>query len=715
MDQRLLEDFAEIASDWFWEMDENLRFSYFSDRFEGTTGLNPALLLGKRRDELDTVRDNFSDWKGHLDDLAAHRPFKDFTYRITLQSGESRWMRTSGQPQFDSDGRFRGYRGVATDVTRAHTTSLELERQNRELRVKEATLEQVERMASIGAWEFDTATRQLRWSDEIYKIYEISRDIPVDPEMALRSFPEKEATVMRGKLIDLIKNGGRFDEVLPFTGAIGTKRWVRWISETDRVDGRATRVFGIFQDVTQERERASVIKRLAQTDALTGLANRAVFQDVLKSFYRGSSGGSGFFTLFLIDIDHFKQVNDFYGHDAGDKVLRFAARQLAVIFTEDAVIARLGGDELAVIQPVADRSGDVLAWGEKIRAAFDVPVNFRGDSIDLSVSVGIALGPEHGSSEQEIMRSADLALYRSKRLGRDRCTLFEAGLTQELNERSKILNDFRAAASRNRIMPHYQPIVDLETRRHLGFEALTRWDHPQRGMLLPGAFACVFEDTKTARLVTRVMMTSVAEHVSTWLENGLEIGRISLNLCLADLRDDSFVDTFFSMLDRYALPADRFGVEITENVILGDREEAVVERINMLSQAGVEIALDDFGTGFASITQLQILPVDIVKIDRRFVCKPDLSAQDLAVLKSIIELGNALSYSTVAEGVETEDKCRFLALMGFHRAQGHLFGRPMPHDGVPAYMLANLAASARGDSGSDGAELSLAASGGQGA
>jgi len=704
MTRRLLEDFSEIASDWFWETDENLRFSYFSDRFEKVTGMDPAQVLGRRREELKTVRDNPVAWRTHLENLDAHRPFRDFIYRLVRpEDGVTLWIRTNGQPVFDETGGFAGYRGVATDVTRAHENAAKLEKQNRDLLVKKATLEQVERMASIGAWDMDLSSNTMRWSQEIYRILDLPRHSVPSIGLARQAFPAKTYNKIRKALIRILRKGGQVEKTLKLVTTANNRKWVRWIAEADTIDGHATRVFGIIQDVTQERERSAEMRRLAHTDTLTGLSNRTAFQNVLKSLTGADRTEAEPFTLFLIDVDHFKHVNDFYGHDAGDEVLRFAARQLKALCGDDALIARLGGDELAVIKPQKMPDGDHVLWAEKIRDALLSPIVFNGNSIEISVSVGIAIRPEHGSTGQDIMCAADLALYHSKRCGRDQATVYDNTLTIELNERSQTLTEFRAAVCEKRIVPFYQPIVDMATGRHLGFEALLRWRHPSRGLLAPGAFACVLEEARCARIVTRTMLAAVAKDLLIWREHQLPVGKISLNLTSSDLRDDSFIDMFFPLLDETGLAAEQFIVEVTENVIFGDREKTIINRIEALSRAGVEIALDDFGTGFASLTHLQVLPVDIVKIDKTFVLKPTLSPQDIAILKAVIELGHALGFSTVAEGIEREEHFTLLKSMGCDRGQGYLFAKPMPGEDVPAYLLGNFVATGGHGSRPEGA------------
>lgn len=699
MKDRLLEDFADIASDWFWETGEDLRFTYFSSRFQAMSGIAPKHLLGRRRDELETVRNNFDDWKSHIEDLEARRPFQDFLYRTPRKDGSVMWVRTSGRPIFDEAGSFKGYRGVASNMSAAHETAEMLEKQNQELSVKEAIFEQVQRMASIGAWSIVVETGEMDWSEEIYKIFDLPTDQAPTLSGARGAFSGPARKDMLRQFFKVARQGGRIENSAPFVTGAGRKKWIQWIAEADTAVGPAKRIFGTFQDVTEDRERSAVMKRLAHTDSLTGLANRTMFQKTLKSFYDGKRNNPVPFLLFLIDIDHFKHVNDFHGHDAGDMVLRFAARQLLTLFGEDSTVARLGGDELAVICPQKsdlNASGAVSdetdMWAQKIKRAFGKSLIFHGNSIELSVSVGIAIGRKHGCNEMAIMRAADLALYRSKRCGRDRATVYEESLSVELNERSQTLGDFRKAAAKKHIMPYYQPIVDLATGKHLGFEALLRWDHPSRGLLAPGAFECVFEDTRSAQMLTNSMVQAIADDLSIWDAHQLSVGKISLNLSGADLRDDQFIDLLFSILERTGLKPDRFVLEVTENVIFGDKEADVVERINRLSETGVEIALDDFGTGFASLTHLQVLPVDIVKIDKSFILKPDLSAQDLAILKAIIDLGSTLGFSTVAEGIEQDHHCKLLRLMGCERGQGYLFSRPISATDVPNYLLKNIAA-----------------------
>ena len=691
MTQRLLQDFADVSSEWFWEMDADLRFSFVSDRFHQASGLDPADCLGKTRAELSVAQAESELWNRHLEDLAARRPFRNFIYTYAAADGSMLRACISGKPFFDEAGTFLGYRGVGSIVNRQHKATEDLQRRNAQLLKKEAMLEQVERMASVGSWDCDLATRRFQWSDEVYRIFDLPRDKAPSEDLILGAFPEKLHAEIKEKAVGLMKDGGRLDHTYQITSYAGHRKWVRWIAETQHVEDRAIRAYGIFQDVTAEREHGAVIKRMAHTDALTGLSNRTIFQEKLREFRQpGAEKTGGSFALFLIDIDHFKHVNDFYGHDAGDKVLRFAAHQLGAVFGETAVIARLGGDEMAVIKPFPQTGKNTGLWAEAIRKAFGEPVAFHGNSIEVTVSIGIALAPEHGASEHDIMRAADLALYRSKHLGRNRATVYDEALSTELDERSATLTDFNIAAGIDQIVPYFQPIVDLRTGRHLGFEALMRWKHPSRGVLAPGEFASVFEDPRSARVVTGTMLSAVADQAAEWRENSLPAGKISLNLTGVDLRDDRFLDTLCEAIRSRGLTPQDFVIEVTENVIFGDREQEVIERICNYSSHGFEIALDDFGTGFASLTHLQLLPVDIVKIDRSFMMKPDLSAQDLAILKAVIELGNALSFLTVAEGIEEEHQCRILRLMGCDRGQGYYFSKPIQATDVPTYLLENF-------------------------
>lgn len=691
MSDRRLEDFSDLGHDWFWEMDETLAFSYFSHGASEFLGADASDLIGKTRRQVagDDVDDEF--WRDHMADLAARRPFKDFVYPRLCKDGARRWIKISGRPFFGEDGVFRGYRGVAADITAEKTAASTISDQTRELRLKEAMFSQVERLAGIGAWELDLRSWELRWSRQIYRIYEAPFGKEPTLDAAFSAYPE----AARGPLVAAMEkakaNGKRYDLVLPFVTMKGNERWVRVIVEAEIVDGVAGRLFGTFQDVTSSREREEEIRKLALTDALTGLANRAAFQSTLEDCIAEASETGDKVVLVLADLDRFKEINDHFGHDMGDQVLREAAAHLTSLVRETDVVARLGGDEFAVIMHVDNETALLSGIADRLIRDYAFSARHKDRVVETAMSVGIAIYPDHADCPGELMRDADLALYHSKHAGRLCSTVFEPRMSDAFARKMSKIMAFKEALKSGQIVPYYQPVVDLGSGQVTGFEALMRWLHPEQGVLTPGAFAPVFEDRELMAAIGAHMSHAVMRDMRRWTELGLEFSRIGINVTEADLCDSQFAEKLERQLSEFGLRPEQFVIEITENTVFNDESGNILSEVRELAELGVFIALDDFGTGSGSLTHLKRLPVSILKIDKSFIRGISRNEENMAIVSAVVSLGKALGYSTVAEGVEDVSEEDTLRDIGCQRIQGFLHAKPMPADDVGIFLARHAA------------------------
>jgi diguanylate cyclase (GGDEF)-like protein len=387
--------------------------------------------------------------------------------------------------------------------------------------------------------------------------------------------------------------------------------------------------------------------------------------------------------LLILDLDHFKDLNDTLGHAAGDALLRSVSEQLLAVYCGTDRVARLGGDEFAVIIPNVRDANDLMVPTERFRELLRDPHEPDGKRLPISVSIGAALYPEHDRNAAGLLRNAEIALYRAKNAGRNRFVIFEQSMREEVEQRISLLGEIRSGIERGEFALYYQPLVRIaEPRAVTGFEALMRWKHPARGVLAPDKFLAGLEDPELSLSLGEVALDSAMAQMRAWIDTGIDFGRIAVNLSASQFRGGNLAKAIVAKLARARVPAKRLTLEVTENVYLGWGSDVVAETIRALHEAGILIALDDFGTGYASLTHLKQFPIDRIKIDRSFV--RDL--RDPAIVAAILSIGASMGIKVVAEGVEDVHQLELLGTMGCDQAQGYYFARPMPATDVPKFL-----------------------------
>jgi diguanylate cyclase (GGDEF)-like protein len=430
----------------------------------------------------------------------------------------------------------------------------------------------------------------------------------------------------------------------------------------------------IHQDITAQKRIEAELERLARHDALTGLAQRSLFTEKANAAMARMRRDGETFSVLMLDLDRFKTVNDAFGHPAGDGLLREIARRLLNSAREVDCVARFGGDEFAVLQaPCKDQKAGAIALADRILAAVTEPYDFNGRKLILQTSVGIALAPQDGDDVDTLVKHADLALYRAKTEGRNRYCFFTAALEAEARNRRELEDDMRKALMRHEFELHYQTIVNLESRECCGAEALMRWRHPERGVVLPDQFIPVAEDSGLIVSLGEWILRQACADATKWPSRF----KVAVNLSPTQFKHGDLLGVLKSALADTGLPPERLELEITETVLLQNNAEnlAILREIKNL---GVAIVLDDFGTGYSSMTYLQMFPFDRIKIDRTFIQNIMHHPADAAIVCAIAGLGRNLGIATVAEGVETEEQLVAVRAAGCQLAQGYLFGRPVP-------------------------------------
>jgi diguanylate cyclase (GGDEF)-like protein len=389
--------------------------------------------------------------------------------------------------------------------------------------------------------------------------------------------------------------------------------------------------------------------------------------------------------LCIVDLDLFKDIIDSLGHDAGDMVLREISDRLRRTIRKSDVMGRLGGDEFAVVLTNARDIEDAGTAVRRMLEAVARPFSVKGHDVPISLSAGVAIFPADGRTFGELMADADIAVYRAKRAGRGRTVFFEPSMRADAERRYSLLKALRLALEAGQIMPVYQPLIDIRTGRLAGFEALARWQHPERGLLTPAAFAETFEEPDIAQALTRAMMRRVLEDLASWRKLGVAV-RVNMNVTAFDLRNPGFADEMETQLHRQGLTTSQLGIEVTETTILSRDAERIEATLLDLRRHGFSIALDDFGTGYASLSHLRRLPVNSLKIDRSFIIDLEHDPKTKAIVRSIIELAAALDLEIIAEGVETKAQLDAVSALGCPIIQGYLIAQPMQGDQVPLFI-----------------------------
>ena len=540
---RRFRDFVESASDWFWETDRDLCYSYVSDRYQDATGLPPESRLGRRRGDFRLAGPDDGDWSAHIADLEARRPFRDFTFAYLDAGGSRRVAQVSGRPVFDESGNFSGYRGVGRDITS------EVEAQRR-------------------------------------------------------------------------------------------------------------------------------IRFLAQHDSLTSLPNRTLLTDRLQQALATARRTRRDLALLCVDLDDFKLVNDTLGHAAGDALLCEIARRMREAVRENDTVARLGGDEFAVVQAETQGWEDAKALAQRLIAKLCEPVEVAGEQIHCGASIGISFYPSDGTEADELIRNADLALYKAKAAGRNTFCCYLPAMNEEVRKRRVMEDDLRDALNKNSFTLHYQPQIDLATGRLVGVEALLRLQDRDGGLITPGSFMPVAERSGMILRIDRWVLREACSQAKIWRDAGLLTERIAVNLSAVQLARPDLIKDLIGTLEETGLPANQLAIEITESVLLTDTE-TVAQTLAAVHALGVELAVDDFGTGYSSLTYLRRFPVQKVKIDLSFVRNVCTNPSDASIARAIISLGHSLGLQVVAEGVEAEEQLDYLRNAGCDQAQGYYIAMPM--------------------------------------
>ncbi|WP_303786971.1 EAL domain-containing protein [Azovibrio restrictus] len=544
-------------------------------------------------------------------------------------------------------------------------------------RLKQQTeqLARAQRIALLGSWEMG-AEGNIQGSDELCRLLGLAPGTKLTLEQLLAQVRSED----RGELRRALEEAGRavasiaLDCRLDRPGEAG-ERVLHFLIESETGPGGVLRLRGTVQDVTEVRHIEAHIQYLAHYDPLTHLPNRTLWMERAgAALFAARRHDQDVLAVMFLDVDQFKTVNDSLGHGVGDQLLAEVARRLQSCLRGDDLLARLGGDEFVLLLPRLAQAEDAAGVAAKLLAALAHPVLVAGHELSVSASIGIALYPADGEDVETLLKHADIAMYSAKAAGRANFQFFVPEMNVRAFERMMLENALRRALERQELVLHYQPQVEACSGRLIGCEALVRWQHPEMGLVPPGHFIPVAEDSGLIVPLGEWVLAEACRQQVRWAGQGLVM---AVNISALQFRRGDFVEMVERTLKETGADPAALELEITESALMQPGDE-LSERLHRLRALGLTLALDDFGTGYSSLAYLKRLPISRLKLDRSFVMDIPLDAEDLAIATATLSLAADLGMEVVAEGVETESQVDFLTRKGCQVLQGFLFGRPMP-------------------------------------
>ena len=442
--------------------------------------------------------------------------------------------------------------------------------------------------------------------------------------------------------------------------------------------GKVTHYVIVFRDITASKQSEEKIIYQATHDALTGLPNRQLFNDRLKKSLAHARRYQQKLAVMFLDLDNFKNINDSLGHQIGDLFLKEVAKRLKNSCRDSDTVARQGGDEFTLILPdIKKGDHNAVKMAQRIFTAFAAPIVLKGDELFARASIGITLYPNDGDDCATLLKNADMAMYKAKKKGKNTYTLFEQNINDAVVRRIELESGLRKALEGGEFRIHYQPKVEIRTGFISGAEALVRWQRAGGELIPPNEFISLAEDIGVIYPLGEWVLQTACRQTKAWHEAGFNFLTIAVNLSAKQYQDENLIRLVQEILLETDLAPEFLNLEVTENIVMRD-VEAAISIMQQLSKMGIRISIDDFGTGYSSLNYLKKFPLDVLKIDRSFVQDIPDDADDVAIAKAILSLGQSLKLKVVAEGVETNEQLKFMQAHGCDEIQGYLFSKPLP-------------------------------------
>lgn len=684
--EQLFRLLTENSIDAISRLSPDLRTLYVSPSIQNIIGFTPGELIG--RHPLESV---------HPDDqellLAAYREalsdpanVATVSYRRHHRDGHYVWCETTGHAIFGDNG----------EVSEVHVITRDISARKRaedQMCEAEARYRSIFENAVEGIFQTSPTGRYLTANPSLARIYGFDA-----PKELLDSYSDigHQLYVDSRKRAEFIEEMARAGMVSNFEAQIKRKDGqIIWISENAREvrddEGVLLYYEGTVEDITARKSAQDQLLHDALHDRLTGLANRTLFSNrMTQAFSRLKRHPDAPFAVLFLDFDRFKSINDSLGHLAGDELLVLIARRLEEYLRPGDTVSRLGGDEFAVLLEEVRDQHDAIHVAERVQSAMSRPFTLGGQEVFSSASIGIAIAHAGYDNPDDLLRDADMAMYRAKAQGKARFALFDAGMHTRAVALLQLETDLRWAIERREFELHFQPIVSLNTGRITSFEALVRWRHPERGLVSPAEFIPVAEETGWIVPIGAWVLETACEQMAHWqaelcLDPPL---MMSVNLSGKQFSQPDLIPFISRQLQRWDIAPDNLKLEITESAIM-EQAQSVTERLHTLREIGVKLALDDFGTGYSSLSYLHRFPIDTLKIDRSFVMRMQEGGENREIVRTIVALGLNLGLDVIAEGIEEDAQLRDLRELGCKGGQGYFFARPLPPDAALELLKSN--------------------------
>ena len=507
--------------------------------------------------------------------------------------------------------------------------------------------------------------------EEVFRIVEeLGRTVVANP--MIRAIRENATVALTPNCI-LVRRDGREFAIEDSVAPIHDRR------------GRVTGAVMVFDDVSEARAQTLRMSYQAQHDSLTNLPNRALINEQLLQAVALAQRNRHQMAVLFIDLDRFKYINDSLGHEIGDRVLQLVAGRLSECVRISDTAARIGGDEFLVLLTQVAQAQDAAICAEKIVQSLSAPYLIDAHHLNMTVSIGVSTFPQDGVDATTLMKNADLAMYHAKESGRNNYKFFQSDMNRRAMAHLGLENDLRHALERDEFLLEFQPTINLATRRVTGVEALLRWRHPTRGLLLPEKFMSVAEESGCIVAIGRWVLLAACRQAKSWQDACMPPMPMAVNCSAVELRDSKFVAGVAEILAASGLEPSNLVLELTETVLMQDME-SMAQVLQSLKAIGVHLALDDFGTGFSSLSHLQRFPIDVLKIDQSFIRNLSVDSNDAGIVGAVVGMGDSLRMRVVAEGVETEQQLVVLEEQSCPEAQGYYFSRPLIADDLTALL-----------------------------
>lgn len=656
----------ESAQEGLWDWDITHQKVFFSDSYRA--------LLGYSREEFGNDREAWLS-RLHPDDrelaeqrlqniLDEHTRHYESTYRLRHKDGSYHWLQARGQLLLDDNGTPRRFIGTSIDVTRK--------------RADEASLRQASAV-------FDSTQEGVLVTDGEQKI------VHVNP--AFSRITGYSATEVLGQTPKLLKSGQHdasfyqdlwqsLQQKACWKGEIWNRRksgevfpiWqcIRTIHDEN---GQLSHYVAVFSDLSAIKHSQHELNYLAHHDPLTTLPNRLLLSERIEQALQHRSQRGA---LLLLDLDHFKIINESLGHNTGDQLLKLIGERLSAQFGQDITLARLGGDEFGLLCSNCSRVEQASQLAQRVHDCLTTPFIINDQTLFISASIGISLFPEDGNSAEQLLRNADSALFRAKSSGRQTFTFYSQDMTRHAQKRVRLESELRQALEHNQLRVHYQPIFRLDdSAQPIGSEALVRWQHPERGLVPPGEFIPMAEDSGLISAIDAWVLEQACLQMQHWQAEGLQLEFVAVNVSSRLFSRGCLYECVARALQTSGLDPQRLELEVTESAIMDNPEQAAA-LLHQLHTLGVRLAIDDFGTGYSSLARLKSLPVHKLKLDQSFVRGLPHDHEDAAIAQAVIALGHSLGLRVLAEGIETAEQAAYLKEQGCNLGQGYWLGRPQP-------------------------------------